>query len=77
MRVSDQASERFYQGVRSDQVRFVYNDNERVTSGAYAGSSETVVSLIAVEPVVVQLVELDERPWEDIEVQQANIEGLD
>jgi transcription antitermination factor NusG len=65
---------RFLAGERSEQVRFAVNDSVRVTSGCHAGRTATVISIRAVEPEVVFVLEPGSPPWGDIEVPQASIE---
>jgi hypothetical protein len=77
MRVPIETEQRFLAGERSEQVRFGINDTVRITSGPHAGRTAAVVSLVAVEPEVVFLVEPGTPPWGDLEVSQASLELLD
>jgi len=77
MTVPGEIERRFFAGERSERVRFAVNDSVRVTSGPHAGRTASVISLVAVEPEVVFLLEPGTRPSDDMEVPQANIELLD
>ena len=59
----------------SEQVRFAIN-SVRVTAGPHAGRTASVISLVAMEPEVLFILELGSPPWGDIEVPQASIEFL-
>jgi hypothetical protein len=77
MTVPSEIEQRFFAGERSEQVRFAINDSVRVTSGPHAGRTAAVISLVAVDPEVVFVLEPGSPPWGDIEVPQASIEPLD
>ena len=76
MSVPSEIEQRFFAGERSERVRFAINDSVRVTAGPHTGRTAAVISLVAVEPEVVFLLEPGTPPWGDMEVPQASIELL-
>ena len=74
MTVSDEVSDQFYAGRRTDQVRFVINDSVRITAGPHAKRTGAVISLVSVELETTYLIEPGEPPWGDLQVSQSKLE---
>ena len=74
MSISTEVHERFFQGCRTDEVRFVLNDAVNVTSGPYAGRFGAVISILSLDPEVTFLVESLTPPYCDVQVRQSDLE---
>ena len=70
-------SERFYAGRRDQELRFVINDAVRIISGPSVGRTGSVVSLIALNPEPVFVVEPGSLPYGDFEASQSQLELIE
>ena len=77
MPVPGEVTEKFYAGLRTDQVRFVINDTVRITGGPHAERTGSVISVVSVEPETTFLIEPGESPWGDLQVSQSKLELID
>jgi len=77
LKIPSYIEDQFIAGKRTGQVRFALNDSVRVTSGPHAGRTAAVISVVAIDPEAVFLLEPGDPPWGDFEVPQSNLEPLD
>ena len=52
MSIANEVHARFFEGRRTDEVRFVINDAVNVTSGPHAGRFGAVISILSLDPEV-------------------------
>jgi len=72
--IPDHVIETFFRGEASHGVNFGVNAPVRVTKGAEAGKTGSVISLEDLEPEPTYLVELGED-GRDIKIKQSDLEG--
>jgi len=72
--IPNEVHERFFEGRRTDEVRFVVNDAVNVTSGPHAGRFGPVISILSLDPEVTYLVESLTPPYGDVQVRQSDLE---
>ena len=77
MSVSNEVSDQFYAGSRTDQVQFVINDSVRITAGPHANRTGAVISVLSTEPETTFLIEPGEAPWGDLQVSQSKLELIE
>jgi hypothetical protein len=77
MTVPSHIEQQFFAGMRSEEVRFAINDSVRITSGPHAGRTAAVVSIVAVDPEAIFVLEPGAPPWGDLEVPQSSLELLE
>lgn len=76
MQISNEVTDRFYAGNRTDTVRFVINDPVRIESNSHAGRTGAVMSIISLVPEATSLVESGSQPHGDLRVPQSDLELL-
>ena len=74
MPIPKETEDRFFAGQRSSDVQFVINDTVRITGGPRAGTEAAVISITAIEPEVVYLVEPLTAPYGDVELPESALE---
>ena len=77
MPVSNEVSDHFNAGRRTDQVHFVINDSVRITAGPHAKRTGAVISVVTVEPETTFLIEPGDPPWGDLQVSQSKLELIE
>jgi len=73
MSIANEVHARFFEGRRTDEVRFVINDAVNVTSGPHAGRFGAVISILSLNPEVTFLVESLTPPSGDVQVRQSDL----
>lgn len=71
--VPSEVEERFFAGIRNDQVHFAINDAVDITMGRYVGRGGSVISILALDPEPLFLIELGDAPFGDIELPQSSL----
>ncbi len=76
MPVPQEIDDQFVSGIRTDRVRFALNDSVRVLSGPHKDRVAAAISVVAIEPEPIYLVEPGSPPYGDLEIQQSCLELL-